>query len=182
LGVEALKGTILVGPDIEYLERAYDVAKYGDFSSRPALEATIPTLLDTTLAPAGYQTMSINVRYTPYQLREGGWDDRREQLGDVVLETLAQFAPDLPGLVVDRQVLTPLDLEREFHLTEGSIYHGQMALDQLLFMRPIPGLGRYRTTVAGLYLCSAGTHPGGGVTGAPGYNAAREILADWREM
>jgi phytoene dehydrogenase-like protein len=116
----------------------------------------------------------------PYHLRDGDWDNQRAALGDRVVATLARFAPGLPGLIEHRQDLTPLDYERIYGLTEGSPHHGEMALDQLLFMRPIPGFGRYRTPVAGLYLCGAGTHPGGGLTGAPGFNAAREILSDLR--
>jgi phytoene dehydrogenase-like protein len=179
-GLDPLKGKIVFSPSIEYLEKAYDDAKYGRPSTHPALEGVIPTLLDPGLAPPGCHILSISVRYAPYRLSDESWDDEKDGLGDRVIETLSSLAPDLPGLVVDRQVLTPLDFERDYGLTEGSIYHGQMGIDQMLFMRPIPGYGRYRSPVAGLYLCGAGTHPGGGVTGLPGFNAAREIFADWR--
>jgi phytoene dehydrogenase-like protein len=179
-GLEGLKSRVIISPGVEYLERAYDEAKYGRIPAHPPLEIVIPTLLDPTLAPAGSQILSVCVRYTPYQLREGSWDERREELGDLVVKTLAGLASDLRKSIIDRQILTPLDLEREVGLTEGSEYHGQMGLDQLLFMRPIAGYGRYRAPISNLYLCGAGTHPGGGVTGAPGYNAAREIFAEWR--
>lgn len=125
--------------------------------------------------------MSITTQYAPYNLADGNWEARREELGDLVISTLAQYAPNLPELILHRQVITPLDWEREYGLTEGSIYHGCMELDQLFIMRPVPGLARYRTPFKNLYLCGAGTHPGGGVTGAPGFNAAREILLDWRK-
>lgn len=178
-GVEPrhLSGYIVVGPSIDYLERASDAAKYGRISEKPVLEATIPSILDSGLAPEGYHVMSINVWYTPYHLRQGDWDDQRETLGDRVVQTLAQYAPDLPEHIVERQVLTPLDLEREYGLTEGQTHQGQMGLDQLLVMRPVFGYARYRTPIENLFICGAGTHPGGGVSGAPGYNAAREILS-----
>jgi phytoene dehydrogenase-like protein len=173
---QRLSGYIVVGPSLAYLERAWDAAKYGRMSDEPVLEATIPTLLDPGLAPEDHHIMSINVWYAPYRLADGDWDEERDRLGDRVVETLADYAPDLPQRVVHRQVLTPLDLEREYGLTEGQSHHGQMGLDQLLIMRPVSGYARYRTPFANLYLCGAGSHPGGGVTGAPGYNAAREIL------
>ena len=171
-----LSGYIVVAPALEYLERAWDAAKYGRFSQRPVLEATIPTIMDPNLAPADHHIMSINAWYAPYQLASGNWDDQREALGDLVVATLAQYAPDLPKHIVHRQILTPLDLEREYGLTEGQSHHGQMGSDQLLVMRPVSGYSRYRTPFENLYLCGSGAHPGGGVSGAPGYNAAREIL------
>ena len=177
---QQLTGYISIAPSMEYLEHAYDAAKYGRISPNLVLEATIPSLLDPTLAPEGHHVMSITVQYAPYHLADGNWDDQREQLGDQVVATLARYAPDLPGLVVQRHVTTPLDWERDFSLTEGQIYHGQMGLDQLLFMRPVPGYANYRTPFEGLYLCGAGTHPGGGISGMPGYNAARVILKDWK--
>jgi phytoene dehydrogenase-like protein len=143
------------------------------------LEATIPTLLDPALAPTGRHIMSIKIQYAPYHLSLGSWDERREALGDLVVGTIAEYAPNFPEIVQQRQVLAPLDLERDYGLTEGSIFHGRMELDQLLIMRPIAGYSRYRTPFEGLYLCGAGSHPGGGVTGAPGYFAAKEILRDW---
>ncbi len=173
---QRLSGFIVVAPSLEYLERAADVAKYGRISEQLVLEATIPSLLDPGLAPEDHQVMSINVWYAPYHLAEGDWDEQREALGDQVVETLARYAPDLPERIVHRQVLTPLDLERDYGLTEGQSHHGQMGLDQLLFMRPVSGYAGYRTPFENLFLCGAGAHPGGGVSGAPGYNAAREIL------
>jgi phytoene dehydrogenase-like protein len=170
-----LSGYIVVGPSLEYLERASDAAKYGRLSERPVLEATIPTILDPDLAPDEHHVMSINAWYAPYHLRDGDWDEQREALGDKVVETLAEYSPDLPGRIIHRHVLTPLDLERDYGLTEGQSHHGQMGLDQLLIMRPAPGYARYRTPFKNLYLCGAGAHPGGGVSGAPGFNAAREV-------
>ena len=172
-----LTGRILIAPDLEYLERAHDGAKYGEFPRQPFLDIAIPSLLDPTLAPSGEHLMCINVGYAPYRL-DGGWEERREELVDLFVETINEYAPGFRETVLARQVLTPVDLENRFGLTEGDIYHGQMDLDQLLFMRPVPGYARYRTPVERLYLCGAGTHPGGGVTGAPGYNAAREIEKD----
>jgi len=175
---DKLSGRIHIGPDIDYLERAFDAAKYGDLSAKPFLEVTIPTLTDSSLAPKGAHVMSIHAQFAPYQLREGDWDLRREELADVIVNTLAEHAQDLKGLIVGRKVLTPLDLEREFNLTCGHIHHGEMSLDQLFAFRPFIGAAQYRTPVKGLYLCGAGTHPGGGVTGAPGFNASREVIRD----
>lgn len=175
---ELLAGRIRLVPSVRFLERAYDDAKYGQPSTEPYLEATIPTLADPTLAPEGRHLMSVTVRYTPYHLADGTWDERREGLGDAVLERLEAHAPGLTSLVVDRHVVTPLDLEETYGLPEGNPNHGEHTLDQLLHMRPVPGWERYRTPVDGLYLCGAGTHPGGGVTGMPGRNAARQILKD----
>ena len=173
----ALRGAISIAPELDYLERAYDDAKYGRVSARPHLEIRIPSLADPSLAPAGKHVMSIEVQYAPYALRDGSWDDRaRDALGDRVVETLATFAPDLPGAILHRQVLTPRDLEESYALTEGHTYHGELALDQILFMRPVAGWSRYRTPVEGLFLCGPGTHPGGGIAGLAGANAAREIL------
>ena len=175
-----LTGRILISPTTDYLERAYDDAKFRRWSRAPYLDMSIPTLLDDTRAPEGKHVLSATVRYAPYQLDEGDWESEREAFGDHVVDAIAQYAPDLPKLILHRQVLTPLDYEREYRLAEGSIYHGQMAIDQLLTMRPIPGYGRYRSPVAGLYFCGAGAHPGGGVTGTPGRNAARVIAKDLR--
>jgi len=175
---DRLSGRIHVGPDIDYLERAFDAAKYGDLSAKPFLEVTIPTLTDPSLASTGAHVMSIHAQFAPYQLKEGNWDLRREELADVIVNTLAEHAPDLKGLIVGRKVLAPLDLEREFNLTGGHIHHGEMSLDQLFAFRPFIGAAQYRTPVKGLYLCGAGTHPGGGVTGAPGLNASREVIRD----
>ncbi len=172
-----LGGIISIGPSLEYLERAYDDAKYGRPSANPYLEVSIPSATDPEVAPEGKHLVSIVMQYAPYHLREGSWDDgSRDALGDAVVDTLARYAPGLESLVEDRHVLTPMDLETRFGLPEGNVYHGEMTLDQLLFMRPVPGASRYRAPIRGLYLCGSGTHPGGGVTGVPGANAAREVL------
>jgi phytoene dehydrogenase-like protein len=174
-----LRGHIQIAPGVDYVERAYDAAKYGDYSRRPYLDVLIPSLLDPDLAPAGKHVMSIHVQFTPYHLRKSDWETERDALGQVVIDTLAQYAPNLKQAVLHTKVLTPLDLETIYGLPEGNANHGEMTLDQFLYMRPIPGWARYRTPIKGLYLCGAGTHPGGGVTGLPGKNAAREILKDW---
>lgn len=173
-----LKGRIHIGPGVDYLERAFDEAKYGGISTHPYLDVTIPTLLDSSLAPAGRHVLSAYVQYTPFKLQSGTWESHREILGDTVLKTLEEYAPGISGLVRHRQVLTPQDLQETYGLTQGHPNHGEMSLDQLFVMRPILGWGRYRAPVQGLYMCGAGTHPGGGVTGGPGANAAREILRD----
>ncbi|HEV7501899.1 MAG TPA: NAD(P)/FAD-dependent oxidoreductase, partial [Vicinamibacteria bacterium] len=178
VSADHLRGRIHIGPEVDLLERAFDEAKYGGISGKPYLEATIPTLSDPTLAPAGRHVMSVYVQFTPYALREGTWDARRDELGDAVLRTLEEYAPGLTRSVIGRQVLTPVDLERTYGLTGGHPAHGEMALDQLFLARPLLGWGRYRAPLPGLYMCGAGTHPGGGVTGGPAANAAREILAD----
>ncbi|OGO35194.1 MAG: hypothetical protein A2Z16_16265 [Chloroflexi bacterium RBG_16_54_18] len=175
---ERLSGRILLAPGLEYLEKAADAAKFGRLPDNLPLEAAIPTILDASLAPPGRHLMLVNVQYTPYRLVEGDWEARRDELGRRVVETLETYAPGFSRLVLDWRAWTPLDMERIFGLTEGSHSHGEMGLDQLLFMRPVPGYGQYRTPIHGLYLCSAGTHPGGGVTGAPGYNATRAVLQD----
>ena len=179
-GSAPLSGRIHIGDEIDDLERAFDAAKYGRFSERPWCEATLPTVDDPTLAPPGGHVMSVHVQYAPYRLREGGWESRRDALGDAVVSTLASVCPGLPGLIVARKVLTPLDLEQTYGLSGGHIFHGEHALDQLYAGRPLLGWARYRTPIDGLYLCGAGTHPGGGITGAPGANASREILKDLR--
>jgi phytoene dehydrogenase-like protein len=178
---ELLRGRIHVGPVVDDLERAFDDAKYGGLSSKPYLEVTIPTLSDATLAPAGKHVMSVYAQFTPYALRDGGgWDARRDEVADTVLRTLEEYAPGLTSRVIGRQVLTPLDLERTYALTGGHPAHGEAALDQLFLARPLLGWGRYRGPLPGLYMCGAGTHPGGGVTGGPAANAAQEILKDLR--
>jgi phytoene dehydrogenase-like protein len=175
-----LAGRIHIGPTLDHIERAFDEAKYGDFSTRPWLDVAIPSLSDPSIAPAGAHVMSVNVQYAPYHLKTGSWPDRRETLGDNVMQEIARYAPQLPGLVVHRQVLTPLDLEERYGLTGGHIFHGEPGLDQLFSMRPFYGWARYRTPIRGLYLCGAGTHPGCGVNGLSGANASREILKDLR--
>jgi len=173
-----LRGAISISPDVEYLERAYDDAKYGCFSRRPYLDIVIPSLIDPTMAPPGKHVMSIFVQYAPYGL-SGGWNDaQREAFGDTVIETLAEYAPNIKRAILHRQVLTPWDLEQIFGLTEGNIFHGELALHQLFFLRPVPEWANYRSPIAGLYQCGSGTHPGGGITGAPGRLAAMEVLKD----
>ena len=179
-----LRGRIVVAPGIDAIERAFDAAKYGRPSETPIIEATIPSLVDPSLvdgAPDGTQVMSVIAQYAPYQLREGGWDDAREALGTQVMEVLESVAPGIGGLVTARQVLTPLDLERDFGLSGGHPLHAEPTLDSFFLWRPLFGHARYRLPVDGLYLCSSGAHPGGGVTGGPGQNAAREIAADLRK-
>jgi phytoene dehydrogenase-like protein len=177
---ERLQGRVVVAPGIDALERAFDASKYGRISEEPYLEATIPTLTDPTLAPDGTHVMSVIVQWTPYRLRESDWGVEREALGDRVLKRLERFAPGLTDLVIARQVITPEDLERDHGLTGGHPLHCEPGLDQFFAWRPLLGHARYRMPLEGLYLCGSGAHPGGGVTGAPGANAAREILADGR--
>jgi phytoene dehydrogenase-like protein len=169
-------------PTVEYLERAYDDAKYGSASRAPLLEVFVPTIADPGLAPPGKHILSVLVQYAPYDLRPGNWEKEAEPLGDRVVGVLEEHIPGFAKLVLARQVLTPADLERRFGLTEGHIYHGEMTLSQSLVLRPVSGWAGYRTPVDGLYLCGSGTHPGGGVSGAPGHNAARQILRDWRRL
>lgn len=177
-----LQGRIHIGPSIDYLERAFDDAKYGDYSREPYMDITIPSVTDPRLAPAGSHVMSVYVQFAPGKLKEGDWTSRREEFADRVLKVLAEYAPDLPQRVIHRQVITPQDLERDYGLTGGHILHGEMSLDQLFTFRPLIGWARYRTPIEGLYMCGAGTHPGGGVTGAPGLNASREILKDLKGL
>lgn len=177
-GDERLRGRIVLAQGIDDLERAFDASKYGRISERPFLEATIPSLLDPSLAPRGRHVMSVLVQWAPYRLEDGTWDQRRDELGDLVLKRLDEVAPGLSGMVTERQVLTPVDLERDYGLTEGHPMHGELSLDQFFAWRPMFGYARYRMPVRGLYLCGAGAHPGGGITGGPGANAAREILRD----
>jgi phytoene dehydrogenase-like protein len=179
-GNAALAGRIHIGPTLEYLERAFDDAKYGSVSRAPILEVAIPSLADPSLAPAGQHVMSIYAQFAPFHLKSGNWKEQREALGDLVIKTLATYAPNLPSLVLHRQVITPQDLEENYGLTGGHIFHGELTLDQLFTMRPLLGWARYRTPISGLYLCGSGTHPGSGLTGASGANAAREILKDWK--
>lgn len=174
-----LAGAISISPTIDYLERAYDDAKYGRYSRRPYLDIIIPSMIDPSMAPPGKHVMSIFVQYAPYHLREGSWPEQREAFGDTVIDTLAEYAPNLKRIILHRQVLTPWDLEEEFGLTEGNIFHGELTLDQLFFLRPVPGWAHYRTPVRNLYLCGSGTHPGGGVMGASGRLAAERVLRDW---
>jgi phytoene dehydrogenase-like protein len=172
------RATIHIGPTMDYIDRAWDAARAGRPSGEPFLEVTLPTTYDPALAPPGKHIMSIFVQYAPYDLAAGSWDDLKERYADRVVATLAAYAPNLPGIIRHRQVLSPLDLERDFGLTGGDIFHGEMTPDRLFFLRPVPGWAQYRTLIPALYLCGSGTHPGGGIMGAPGYNAAREILKD----
>jgi phytoene dehydrogenase-like protein len=178
--LKSLSGRIHIGPQIDYLERAFDASKYGEFSRAPWLDVTIPTILDPALAPDGKHVLSACVQFAPFHLKEGTWDARRKDLGDTVIKTLANYAPNLPGIVEGIQVITPKDLESSYGFTGGHIFHGELALDQLFTMRPVLDWARYKTPIRGLFLCGSGTHPGNGLTGASGANAAREIIRDLR--
>ena len=171
-----LRGAISISPSVDYMERAYDQAKYGEFSRRPYIDMVIPTLTDPSVAPPGKHVVSCFVQYAPYALASGTWDEQRDAFGDAVIDTLAQFAPNIRNIILHRQVLTPLDLEREFGLSEGNIFQGELTLEQLFFLRPVPGWAQYKTPVRNLWMCGSAAHPGGGVMGAPGRNAARRIL------
>ena len=175
-----LRGAVSISPSIDYMERAYDDGKYGRFSRKPYIDVVIPSLTDPSVAPPGKHVMSCFVQYAPYHLKDGTWDQQRDALGDAVLDTLAEYAPYLRNIVLHRQVLTPLDLEREWGLSEGNIFQGELTLEQLFFLRPAPGWAQYRTPVDSLYMCGSATHPGGGIMGAPGRNAAMKILSDVR--
>ena len=177
----ALSSRIHIGPEIDYLERAFDESKYGEFSKQPYLEVAIPSLSDPSLAPAGQHVMSVYMQYAPYKLKSGDWESQRKALGQTVVKTLAQYAPGLPQLILTHQIITPLDLEDTYGLTGGQIFHGELALDQFFTMRPLLDWGRYRTPIQNLYLCGSGTHPGVGLTGGSGANAAREILKELRK-
>jgi len=171
-----LRGAISISPSVDYMERAYDEAKYGHYSRRPYLDVVIPSLTDPSVAPPGKHVLSCFVQYAPYALKNGTWDEQRQKFGDTVVETLSEHAPNLKNIILHRQVVTPLDLEREWGLSEGNIFQGELALEQLLFLRPVPGWARYRTPIKNLFMCGSATHPGGGIMGAPGRNAALEIL------
>jgi phytoene dehydrogenase-like protein len=171
-----LRGAISISPSVDYLERAYDQAKYGEFSRQPYMDIVIPSMIDPAMAPPGKHVMSIFAQYAPYHL-DGGWTDaRRDAFGDAVVDTLAEYAPNLKGAILHRQVVTPADIERVVGISEGNIFHGELSLQQMFFLRPVPAWARYRTPIDGLYQCGSGTHPGGGVMGAPGRNAALAIL------
>jgi phytoene dehydrogenase-like protein len=172
------RATMHICPSVEYIERAWDDAKYGRPSHAPLIEMTIPTMYDPTLAPEGRHIMGIFLQYAPYTLKGTNWDREREPYTERVLDVIEEYCPNIRSLVEHKQTLTPLDLERRFGLTGGNIFHGEMSLDQMFVLRPLAGWASYRTPVRGLYLCGSGAHPGGGVMGAPGHNAAREILRD----
>jgi phytoene dehydrogenase-like protein len=167
-------------PSLEFAERCYDIAKLGEIPEELWVDCVVASNVDPSLAPEGRHIMTCFIQYVPYRLKKGTWDENRELLGDRVVRKIGEYAPNVPASVVARQVLTPLDLERTYGLTEGNIFHGDLNLEQLFFMRPVAGFARYRTPVDGLYLCGAGAHPGGGVTGAPGHNAARQVLKDMK--
>jgi phytoene dehydrogenase-like protein len=171
-----LRGAISISPSVDYMERAYDDAKYGRYSRRPYVDIVIPSLTDPSVAPPGKHVMSCFVQYAPYDLREGTWDEHREAFGDAVIDAIAEHAPNLRERILHRQVLTPLDIERDFGLSEGNIFQGELSLEQLFFLRPVPGWARYATPLPGLFMCGSATHPGGGIMGAPGRNAALEVL------
>ena len=165
-------------PSLEFAERCYNIARSGEIPEELWVDCVVSSNADDSLAPPGKHILTCFVQYVPYRLRHGSWDDNRELLGDRVVKKIGEYAPHVPNTILARHVLTPLDLERTYGLTEGNIFHGDLTLEQLFFMRPVPGWSRYRTPVAGLYLCGAGAHPGGGVTGAPGHNAAHQVLRD----
>jgi phytoene dehydrogenase-like protein len=174
-----LRGAMSISPSVEYMERAYDDAKYGNFSRKPYIDMVIPSLTDPSVAPPGKHVMSCFVQYAPYKLRPGlNWDDEKEAFGDTVVNTIAEYAPNIKDIILHRQVITPLDLEREWGLSEGNIFQGELSLEQLFFLRPAPGYARFRTPIKNLYMCGSATHPGGGIMGAPGRLAALEMLKD----
>lgn len=176
-----LSGRIHIGPEIDYLERAFDTAKYGEFSTDPYLDISIPSLSDPSLAPAGKHVMSIHAQFAPYKLRDGDWMGRRDEFANNVIDKLEAYAPKIREMITAAQVITPLDLEEQYGLSGGHIHHGEQTLDQFFTFRPLIGFAQYRTPLKRLYLCGAGTHPGGGLTGLPGANAAREITRDFKE-
>jgi phytoene dehydrogenase-like protein len=176
-----LRGAVSISPGMEYMERAYDDAKYGHYSRRPYIDMVIPSLTDPSVAPPGKHVLSCFVQYAPYKLAGGTWDDQREAFGNNVIDTIAQHAPNIKDIIIDKQVLTPLDLEREFGLTQGNIFQGELSLEQLFFLRPVPGWAYYKTPVDNLFMCGSATHPGGGIMGANGRIASQVILKDWKK-
>ncbi len=175
-----LRGAISISPSMDYIERAYDDAKYGHYSRRPYIDMVIPSLTDPSVAPPGKHVLSCFVQYAPYKLAEGTWDDQKEAFGDNVINTIAEYAPNIKDIIIGRQVLTPLDLEREFGLTQGNIFQGELSLEQLFFLRPVAGWAYYRTPIHNLYMCGSATHPGGGIMGANGRIASQVILKEWK--
>ena len=167
---------------LESAERCYDIAKFGEIPEELWVDCVVASNADNSLAPPGRHIMTCFVQYVPYRLRTGDWDSNRELLGDRVVKKISEFAPNVPNAIIACHILTPLDLERTYGLTEGNIFHGELNLEQLFFMRPVAGWSQYRTPITGLYLCGAGAHPGGGVTGAPGHNAAKRALRDWKKL
>src|SRR6202049_5028320 len=174
-----LRGAISISPSVEYMEKAYDQAKYGEFSRRPYIDWVVPSLTDPSVAPPGKHVLSCFVQYAPYKLKPGlNWDDQKEAFGDTVVNTIAEYAPNIKDIIIQKQVVTPLDLEREWGLSEGNIFQGELSLEQLFFLRPVPGWAQYRTPIKNLYICGSAAHPGGGIMGANGRLAALEILKD----
>src|SRR6202165_4378097 len=176
-----LRGAVSISPSVDYMERAYDDAKYGRYSRRPYIDMVIPSLTDPSVAPPGKHVMSCFVQYAPYNLKEGSWEDQKEAFGDNVINTITEYAPNIKDIIIGRQVLTPLDLEREFGLTQGNIFQGELSLEQLFFLRPVAGWAYYRTPVDNLYMCGSATHPGGGIMGANGRIASQVILNQWKK-
>ncbi len=175
-----LRGAVSISPSMDYMERAYDDAKYGHFSRKPYIDMVIPSLTDPSVAPPGKHVLSCFVQYAPYKLAEGTWDDQKKAFGDNVINTIAEYAPNIKDIIIDRQVLTPLDLERDFGLTQGNIFQGELSLEQLFFLRPVAGWAYYRTPIDNLYMCGSATHPGGGIMGANGRIASQVILKNWK--
>src|SRR5260370_9894600 len=174
-----LRGAISISPSVEYMEKAYDEAKYGNFSSRPYIDMVIPSLTDPSVAPPVKHVLSCFVQYAPYKLRPGlNWDDQKEAFGNTVVDTISQYAPNLKDIIIEKQEVPPLDLEREWGLSEGNIFQGELSLEQLFFLRPVPGWAQYRTPIKNLYMCGSATHPAGGIMGANGRLPALEILKD----
>jgi phytoene dehydrogenase-like protein len=168
-----------IGPSIDYLEKAYDDAKYGRPSEQPFMSPMVPTIVDPELAPEGKHQMTIFGGHAPYELQGTTWDQQREKFADRAIDTLSEYIPNLKDIIIDRQILVPPDLERIYGLPQGHIFHGELTLDQLFFMRPVPGYADYRSPIRKLYQCGSSTHPGGGVMGMCGHNAAREVLRTW---
>src|SRR5947209_8350592 len=174
-----LRGAMSISPSVEYMERAYDDAKYGMFSRRPYIDMVIPSLTDPSVAPPGKHVMSCFVQYAPYKLKPGlNWDELKDDFGNTVIDTISEYAPNLRNIILHKQVVTPLDLEREWGLSEGNIFQGELSLEQLFFLRPVSGFARFRTPIKNLYMCGSATHPGGGIMGAPGRLSALEVLKD----
>jgi phytoene dehydrogenase-like protein len=174
-----LKGAISISPDYDYLERAFDDAKYGNFSKKPYIDIILPSVLDPDMAPKGKHVMSCFVQYAPYKLK-GGWNDQnREEFGHTVIKAIESYAPNIRDIILHKQILTPFDLESTFGLTEGNIFQGELSLQQLFSLRPAAKWAHYKTPIKHYYQCGSGTHPGGGITGSPGEMAAKKILKDW---
>ena len=171
----ALSGRLLIAPSLDYIEHAYNHSKYREFSEAPAIEITLPTVNDPGLAPNGKHVLSAIIQYAPYDLA-GGWDAGRARFTDIVIGAIERHAPGLRGLIMSSELLTPVDIEREFRIAGGHWHHGDLAFDQFFMVRPVPGVSQYRAPVEGLYICGAGSHPGGGVMGLAGRNAAQQVL------